>query len=534
MTFVIVVESLFATVYFMSAALLRLQAKLFVDESEFDSELSAKLQSVVGLTVPQCSNPSDLCTLILHDSAIKTHLVTFIEEEIASSCSEGTLRPDLKTMFQLQWNQLYKNQFRTAINNVIKQEVTSMCDGSYDEPLLPSLKEWHRKNIQSIIGVANDSDLVNESFKYLNDCFCKTRSNELFEMVSDFPDSLIAIQELKATADTVNIGLIGKKFRAVLQKRLLHLGASTSQILDFYVSMIKALRVIDPSDVLLNFVAVPIRSYLKGRKDAVRCIVASLTEGKESELHGELRQGGSLEYGVDEDDEELGPGVNWEPRKTNSHFTSSAAGSAGSTSSGGGGGGAGGGGVNSIEAAKGLDVLSLLVSIYGSTGLFMNEYKVMLGDKLLSNGKFSYEQEIATLELLKIRFGETPLHPCEVMLKDMADSKRNNTAVHSEFRRLHPAGAHSAWKSVNESESIDHVQFTAISENYWPHVPKDSVQYHPDVERLINAYCECYTNLKKPRKLLPLQQMGYADLTLHFLDGSTRDFVTTPLQVSVA
>jgi hypothetical protein len=36
------------------------------------------------------------------------------------------------------------------------------------------------------------------------------------------------------------------------------------------VAMIKALRVLDPSDLLLNHVAGPVRRYLKQRKDAVR------------------------------------------------------------------------------------------------------------------------------------------------------------------------------------------------------------------------------------------------------------------------
>jgi anaphase-promoting complex subunit 2 len=33
------------------------------------------------------------------------------------------------------------------------------------------------------------------------------------------------------------------------------------------------------------------------------------------------------------------------------------------------------------------------------------------------------------------RFGEESLHACEVMLKDVEDSKRANNAVHSELAR---------------------------------------------------------------------------------------------------
>ena len=80
----------------------------------------------------------------------------------------------------------------------------------------------------------------------------------------------------------------GKAFKISICKRLLHSGASTSQILEMYVSMIRALRVLDPSDLVLNFIAAPVRTYLMERKDTVRCIVSSLTKNKDSDLHGEL------------------------------------------------------------------------------------------------------------------------------------------------------------------------------------------------------------------------------------------------------
>lgn len=51
-------------------------------------------------------------------------------------------------------------------------------------------------------------------------------------MVAEFPDSLPSLRELKQTASiTNNMGYLGKVFRATVQRRLLHMGASTSQIL---------------------------------------------------------------------------------------------------------------------------------------------------------------------------------------------------------------------------------------------------------------------------------------------------------------
>ncbi|CAB4060002.1 APC2 [Lepeophtheirus salmonis] len=37
---------------------------------------------------------------------------------------------------------------------------------------------------------------------------------------------------------------------------------------------------------------------------------------------------------------------------------------------------------------------------------------------------------------LKLRFGESPLHQCEVMLKDIRDSKRINFLLHSDDENL--------------------------------------------------------------------------------------------------
>ena len=43
--------------------------------------------------------------------------------------------------------------------------------------------------------------------------------------------------------------------------------------------------------------------------------------------------------------------------------------------------------------------------------------------------------QIRNLELLKLRFGENNLHFCEVMIKDIADSKRINTHIVSQIKR---------------------------------------------------------------------------------------------------
>lgn len=43
--------------------------------------------------------------------------------------------------------------------------------------------------------------------------------------------------------------------------------------------------------------------------------------------------------------------------------------------------------------------------------------------------------QVRNVELLKLRFGESNLHFCEVMIKDVADSRRINGVITSEMKR---------------------------------------------------------------------------------------------------
>ena len=81
------------------------------------------------------------------------------------------------------------------------------------------------------------------------------------------------------------------------------------------------------------------------------------------------------------------------------------------------------------------DIISMLVNIYGSKELFVNEYRTLLADRLLTHFHSATEREIRNLELLKLRFGEQQLHYCEVMLKDVADSKRINSHITDHLRK---------------------------------------------------------------------------------------------------
>lgn len=50
------------------------------------------------------------------------------------------------------------------------------------------------------------------------------------------------------------------------------------------------------------------------------------------------------------------------------------------------------------------DIITMLVNVYGSKDMFVNEYKSLLADRLLSQASyFNEEKESRYLELLKMR-----------------------------------------------------------------------------------------------------------------------------------
>lgn len=339
--------------------------------------------------------------------------------------------PDDEKVFlslsMLRWNLMFGNIFISSIHELMKEHMVEYRS-QFDVSCLSDIEKWMINSIvpfsKCLFGVLyEEKGIFEELQRLMLISFCNLRNEELFDIVADFPSSINAIMDFKIAAESAKFhGEVGRTLREAICRRLLQMGASTSLILDFFISMIKAMRLFDPSDNVLSFAAQPVREYLISRKDTVRCIVSSLTEGDELELRDELKKGSLLEYGGDEDDEEAGPGKNWVPPARYPELS-----------------------VSSLAKSRGLDSLALLVSIYGSTDIFVNEYRILLSEKLLSNLKFEIVPEMAVLELLRIRFlipfvlfplnknfyvahcyrfGEESLHACEVMLHDIQDSKR--------------------------------------------------------------------------------------------------------------
>lgn len=190
---------------------------------------------------------------------------------------------------------------------------------------------------------------------------------------------------------------------------------------------------------------------------------------------------------------------------------------------------------------KSADLLAMLVSIYGTKDLFVDEYRVIVADKLLANTDFDTDKEVHNLELLKLRFGEMSMRQCEIMIKDIDDSKRIVSNIHSTLRNKED----SKKKASSNQPSI--VDAAIVSHIFWPSLQKDKMKNHPRIQSQLDEFSKEYAKLKNPRRLIWFDQLGTIKLELEVTDDNdidnqknglppqthTKEFTCTPLQATI-
>jgi anaphase-promoting complex subunit 2 len=75
---------------------------------------------------------------------------------------------------------------------------------------------------------------------------------------------------------------------------------------------------------------------------------------------------------------------------------------------------------------KNADTLTILVNIYESKEIFMEEYRTILGDRLLKSSNLNLEDELASISKLKTRFGHASISSCDAMIYDIQESQKLN------------------------------------------------------------------------------------------------------------
>jgi anaphase-promoting complex subunit 2 len=168
----------------------------------------------------------------------------------------------------------------------------------------------------------------------------------------------------------------------------------------------------------------------------------------------------------------------------------------------------------------------MLVNIYGSKDMFVNEYKTLLGDRLLSNYSFNMEKEIRNLELLKLRFGDSNLFSCEAMLKDIGESKRINTNILEQLKQ----------KGISKIETFDvapnSLKCLVLSEQFWPKLKEEKIELPSELKQIQDKFMSCYEAFKGNRTLIWKNNLGQVTLEIE-INKQMLEFNVTPVQAAV-
>ena len=173
------------------------------------------------------------------------------------------------------WTGMLEECFIGILYKQTEIRITRTCKDKFERPLLQRVLEWLHDFAISWLkdfigqgtGQVDPTDQWTARLEFhVYETLCKLRTKELFGIVTDFPDSSPALDDLKTClARTHQHRQLVAALREAFAQRLLHPGANTAQILDVYISAIKSLRLLDSSGVLLEAISEPIKEYLRKR-----------------------------------------------------------------------------------------------------------------------------------------------------------------------------------------------------------------------------------------------------------------------------
>ncbi|KAG6266463.1 hypothetical protein E4U49_000418 [Claviceps purpurea] len=323
------------------------------------------------------------------------------------------------------------------------------------------------------------------------------RMQELFDMVLHWPASRGGLEDLRTAVATPQRRLhLTDTFAASLQKRLLHPGRSTLEILRTYISMIRTFHQLDSSKVLLDRVVPALQLYLCQRDDAIRIVVTGLLshsgemhtdEGKTRlvELAVMLNEASQQQRLHIEDEDLDWDDMTWLPDPVDA-------------------------GPN-YKRPKNEDVIGTLINALGAQDIFIKEFQMIMAERLLSK-QATFQQEIKVLSLLKKRFGDSALQNCDVMVKDIYDSKRVDALLRKSLRL----------RGGEDTRQPNPIKYHSkiLSRLFWPSLPKESFTVPAPVADIQDQYESGFQHLKSSRKLAWLDHIGSATVQLDFEDRS--------------
>ncbi|KAI9239723.1 MAG: hypothetical protein BYD32DRAFT_410425 [Podila humilis] len=385
----------------------------------------------------------------------------------------------------------------------VEAKILDSFQTKWDIPTLESGKEWMihvvlpflrltlmpKKDHASPTGIKRFKMWASRLEFYFFKTFGDLRIKEFFDIIVECPKSEPAVKDLKMCIGwTGQREQLQKAILAEMDKRLLHPGAETHDLVEFYICAIKHLRILDPSGVMLDQAARAINQYLRTRDDTMQAIVKSIVDDSNNLLDGSTE---GIQTGMEVDEDGSDDETTWVPEPANA-------------------------GPDLTSARRKMaDIISVLASIYDTNDRFIKEFQSILSDRLLQATDFQVDREIRQLELLKLRFGEVDLHHCEVMLADIAESKR----VSSNIQERNPSVV---------------VNTLVASRFYWPAIEeKDSFELPLKYQELLDSF-EVEFELSRPaQKLALFPSLGLVEIELELEGREPISMRVPPIQASI-
>jgi anaphase-promoting complex subunit 2 len=429
-------------------------------------------------------------------SSSTINLEDFSEEELVSCWANF-----MTALEQLQHLQLLDVLCSSAVVQTIHKKVAGFIQEKalldYESSILPSIEDqlmsilmtWLRE-MPGFLRTRSEGFWESQLKYFSYKTYAEVRISKLFEIIVEFPESKPALMELKVALNYVNCwNTLVSSLSQSFKQRLLHPGASTVDIIAQYFSTIRSFFILDPSGHMVDKVCKPIQKYLSTREDTVRCFVSSLVEDSGGELAEEML--------TVTDDTEGGVKTS---KEYSQWFPDPVGIMPGGTS----------------KNQESLDIISVLVGIFGNADFFIKEYCNLLADRLLNSLSYDISTEVCNLELLKKRFGEPKLHLCDVMLKDVAESRRINTGV-----------------CKHMSNPVFPVEAFVLSHCFWPSFRKETLLLPPAITEIFEEYTRHYQSLKGLRTLEWRTGAGLVDLEVE-LGEEVREFTVSPPRAVIA
>ncbi|WFD19120.1 hypothetical protein MCAP1_001342 [Malassezia caprae] len=332
------------------------------------------------------------------------------------------------------------------------------------------------------------------------------RLQQLYELVRDYPCSQAAMEDVVVWLEqTGERAELVRALAQALHARLLHPGVATHAILVYYVNIVYALRLVDSSGVVLSQVLPPVQSYLRTRKDTIEAVVHALLGDDPAFqlLRTELEQGALSDNPAPDADAEVADeqytrpeywaDPTWAPRPVD-------AGPA-------------------YSQMRSRDVIGLLVSIFDDRDGFLQALERHTAQQLVQTIDYDTRRVHRNNAIFKRRLGASSLHPCDVMLADVAASHAFDERFHCDAEADRDAQA---------------VHPLIVSRQFWPEIDTRTYTLPRRLAEALDTCAAFYAQAHPTKRVRWLPYIGTVDVAIDMDDGRRIEARVTPLQAAVA